>query len=267
MSPTFRSFVSSGFLLLAGVGAAHADVTLTIRDGSGERQIQFDADHLRIEDDESIIFDAKAEVIRVLQPSKKQYMEITREDLATLGAQIQGAQGQIAAAMKQAESALAMMPPEQRAMIEEKMKAAQSAAAGENAGRNVRFEKGNGSETLLGAKAQKYRVYDGDELQAEAWIASPKDLGIAKHDLQVFHGFVEFLQALPKQMGWELGTFSAMDPESSEFLGVPVRVTQMEDGRPGETFEMIAVDGSDLSGEVFSTPDGWKRVGPLDGLR
>jgi hypothetical protein len=68
-------------------------------------------------------------------------------------------------------------------------------------------------------------------------------------------------------MGWELDTFSAMDPENAAFLGMPARIVQIENGKPGETFEIVAVDGSKLGSEIFATPEGWTRVGPLDGLR
>ena len=269
MNSRFRHAIAlTSSLLVAAASGASADVTLTVKDASGEHQIRFTKTHIRIEDEESMIFDAEAQVIRVLQPSKMQYMEITRADIEMMGEQMAGAQSQMAAAMKQAEGALAQLPPEQRAMIEEKMKAASGPpAAAEGAGKKIRFEKVEGSETIVGAKCQKYRVYAGDTLRAEAWIAAPKDLGVDREDLQVFHGFTEFMASLPGKMGREVDTFSAMDPESANFVGIPARVVQMEEGSAGDTFEITAVDGGKLGSEVFATPEGWKRVGPLDGLR
>ncbi|MEZ4650367.1 MAG: DUF4412 domain-containing protein [Candidatus Eisenbacteria bacterium] len=262
---TFPVLASALSALLASVSIASADTSVRMESDGDEIQIRFTKDFLRVDDsggDGTFLFDAKGKVMRILEPAEQKYMEVTEADIEMMGDQLAGAQSQIADAMKQAEAALQNLPPEQRAIAMEKFKSMTAPKTAQKEVTTTRFEKAGGSETILGVKCEKYRVLESGKETGEAWVATPKELGLSGDDLSVFHELSEFLQTLPKKAGWSMTAFAALDPKSEAFVGFPMRIV----GHEGTT-EVLAIDHDGLDRSIFSVPEGWKRTGPMDGIR
>src|SRR6185436_18576853 len=83
-------------------------------------QMQLDATHVRTEvrqgaDLMAVVFDGGAQVLRMINPSRKSYSEMTQSEAQQLGQQLNG----MMAAM---QAQLANLPPEQRKMMEDMLK-------------------------------------------------------------------------------------------------------------------------------------------------
>ncbi|MCA9726598.1 MAG: DUF4412 domain-containing protein [Candidatus Eisenbacteria bacterium] len=260
-----RSTALPALLALASVTlvvpAASADTTVTMKNGNEEVRVRFTPESIRIDAEQTILFDAKAQVLRVLQSDEQKYMEITKEDLEKLGQTLADMQSQMAPAMKQAEAALAQLPAEQRAMAMEKMKAAMGQMeSGTVENKVTEYVKADGSETIAGVKCQKYRVVKGDETTGEAWMAQPKALGMEKDDLAAFHGLAEFGRTLQSKVRWSNDAFANLDPEAERFAGFPMRIVGADGS---QEMEVLSIDHGKLDGAIFRVPDGWERSSML----
>ncbi|MCA9755399.1 MAG: DUF4412 domain-containing protein [Candidatus Eisenbacteria bacterium] len=259
-----RCLIGALSAVLACASIASADTTVRLMSDGEETQIRFTKQFIRVDgagDDGTFLFDANAKVMRVFQPSEQKYMEVTQADVEMMGKKLAGMQGQMADAMEQAKAALANLPPEQRAMAMQKLEAMSPPQAAQAAVTTTRFEKAGGSETILGVKCEKYRVFDGDKAAGEAWMATTKELGISRDDLSAFHELSTFLATMPNMAGWSTGPFAALDPTNENFVGFPMRFEGDHD------MEVLAIEHEKVDSSVFSVPEGWKRMSPMDGIR
>ena len=71
---------------------------------------------------QAMIFDGGKQVLYIVDPARKTYMEMTKADADRLGAQVQGA-------MAQMQAQLEKLPPAQRAQMEAMLKGRGGAAA------------------------------------------------------------------------------------------------------------------------------------------
>src|SRR5687768_15170132 len=111
-------------LLVAATAASAQGVVMVMRQTVGAQttniQTQMDRKHVRTEvptngESTAFVYDGSADVIRMINFSRKSYMEMSR-------AEMQQMQQQITGALAKMEAQLKNMPPEQRKMLEDMMK-------------------------------------------------------------------------------------------------------------------------------------------------
>src|SRR5687768_268454 len=111
-------------LVLAATPASAQGVVMVMRQVSGAQtttsQTQMDRNHVRAEvqangESNAVVFDGSADVIRMINLSRKSYTEMSRAD-------VQQMQQQLSGMMAKMEAQLKNLPPEQRKMFEDMMK-------------------------------------------------------------------------------------------------------------------------------------------------
>ncbi len=257
-------FAAVSTLVLAATAAA--DSTVTVDDDGVVGKIYITPENLRMDDAQggAVIFDAKANVLRVIEGET--YYEITKADLEKFGQMASGAMAQYGDAMAQAQEMMKEqmknMTPEQRAMVEKHMKIPQSAgAAAALQDAAPQYIPLNKTEKINGHSCKGYKIMKGGAEGGQAWVASPKDVGIQSKDMEVFHHFVTFMKTMPSQMGMEFNQFDMMDPKSDGFLGVPVKMVD------GDGVMLITnVSNDKIDSKVFKAHEGLTKKDPMAGM-
>jgi hypothetical protein len=227
------------------------------RDGkTATNQIQMDKNHVHADSNSSgqaFIFDGTSQVMRMLNLERKTYVEINKADLEKLG-------GQMNAAMAQMEERMKNMPPEQRAMVEQMMKARgglRGAPAPAQAA-PVQY-KPAGSDKVGQWSCTKYEGFRGQEKVAEVCAVDPKDLGLTPSDFEVTKQMADFYKAVVPQGGAQQFMINPGAPEQQGFSGVPVRRTNFENGKVSSVTEIKEFRRQSFPVSTFDVPAGFTK--------
>ena len=140
-----------------------------------------------------VIFDGARQVLTMIDPQKKSYTEMTKEDVEKLGAQMSDA-------MAKMQKQLTNMPPEQRAKMEAMMK---GRMGGRRGGGKTQYRKA-GTETVGKWTCDKYEGYEGGNKTSEVCTVDPKALGLTEADFAFTKEFVEFFKKIVPQMATQV---------------------------------------------------------------
>ncbi len=140
-------------------------VSQETRDGkTTTNQMQMDKNHVRADSNSSgqaFIFDGTSQVMRMLNLEKKTYVEMTKADVEKMGQQVNAAMAQMQEQMKN-------LPPEQRALVEQMMRARGGLRGGPSPAQEVRVEyKPAGSDKVGQWSCAKYEGFRASEKVAE----------------------------------------------------------------------------------------------------
>lgn len=265
-----RILLLSLLTALSAVPASAQGIVIDMRETGGgapvANQVLMDRTHVRAEtasgnDRMAFVFDADANVVRVMNLTRKSYQELTR-------AQLDGMRRQIDGAMAMMQEKMKNMSPEQRAMMEEMMKKMGrglpgSAGAAAPAAPRTEYRQ-TGTATVGRFACTTYDGYRGSEKVVEVCAADPAALGLAPADFEVTKDLAEFVRSLVPQMAEELVVNAT--PEVQGFSGIPVRRTTFRNGSPSSTTELVDVRRENIPASSFLVPDGFTREA-FPGLR
>lgn len=198
-----------------------------------------------------MLFDAEKETFYMINHKKKEYTEMTRQDLEALAAMMQQ---QMAAMEKQLE----MMPESQRAMIREKMGAA--FGVGQKPAAYSVDEKG---VQVKGWKTDKYIGSADGQKQSEIYIAKFSELGQKPEDFEVMGKFFnlikEYMQGMSKNMpALSIGFFGEGMPDYDD--GVPVKTIMYNAQQEAiSTSTVDSIEEESVEEHIFSVPDNYKK--------
>ncbi|HVG69863.1 MAG TPA: hypothetical protein VM819_03105, partial [Vicinamibacterales bacterium] len=163
------------------------------------------------------IFDGGKQVLYIVDPAGKTYMEMTKADVDRLSAQMQGSMAQIQAQLEK-------MPPAQRAQMEAMMK-------------GVQFTR-TGSDTVGRWTCDKYDLTIGGQKLGDVCMVNRAALGFAATDFDVMGQMGVFYSAMATLMPNQLPGVGGFDQRGSPDF--PVRtVIMMGQGQPVMTTEVI----------------------------
>jgi len=227
------------------------------RDGkTTTNQIQMDKNHVHADANSSgqaFIFDGTSQVMRMLNLDKKTYAEITKADVEKLG-------GQVNAAMAQMQEQMKNMPPEQRAMIEQMMKARGGLRGAPAPAQAAPVEyKPAGSDKVGQWSCMKYEGFRGQEKIAEVCTVDPKEFGLTASDFEVTKQMAEFFKALVPQGAAQQFTINPAAPEQQGFPGVPVRRTNFQNGKVSSVTEIKEFRRESFPASAFEVPAGFTK--------
>ena len=242
-----RSTLTVLFALLAtpAIGQPADGVFFTQRVTSGGApltvQTQIDATRVRTEmaGPDGVmnvtIFDGGKQVLYLIEPARKTYVEMTKADVARLSAQVQGAAAQM-------QSQLEKLPPAQRAQMEVMMKGVQRTRTG--------------SDTVGRWTCDKYVLTMGAQKIGEVCSVNPTALGFGAKDFDVMLQMGAFYSAMAPPIAGQLPSPGGIDPlGSSDF---PVKTVMMFPGGTATT-ELIEAGRRTFSDAVFAVPAGFSR--------
>ena len=253
-----------GLVLLAAAGAARAGVVITTEQSGGpdgqkrEMQVFMEPDRLKMPQPRGgIIYRADQDKAWSYDDERKSYVELSRESMGALKAQMD-------AAMAQMRQQMANMPPDQRKMVEEMMaKQGGGAMMGQPAGPppTVTFEKAGGKQTIGKWSCEGFARMENGRKTDDMCIARLGELGLTRDDMKAFGGLTQMLKSSmgpAQQSGAAAMDFDTMS-KAIGFDGAPVRsVHYLPNGVQHETV-VKAIERKSLSPDLFELPSGYAK--------
>ncbi len=215
-------------------------------------RIQIDKDHIRSEarvdgSQVAFIFDAPKQVARTVNIDKKTYTEMTKSEMSQMRQQMDGA-------MAQMQEQLKNMPPEQRQLVEQMMRARGGLAAAAPA--KIEYRK-TGADKVGQWSCTTYDGFRGQEKVMSVCAADPKDLGVTASDFEITRQLQEFMKSLAPQnadQAFVLGT-----AEDQGFSGIPVRRTRYRNGAIDTVSEITEFRREAFPPATFDVPADFRK--------
>jgi hypothetical protein len=211
--------------------------------GENLLRIDTDVDIDTGEPDATMIFQADAGLIYMVDHASREYFRLDRETMSKLA-------NRMSEAMRQMEEQLKQVPPAQRKIMEDMMKKNMPQAQGD-----LTVEvKSMGSD----GDHQKYEVWVGGEKLSEVWAIAPEKVGIPANSLEVFEKMSLFYEELMEPLSSN-PFFESMGsnpfPGFAKMNGFPVRTLDVQTG--SETHMSEAATTDFLDGH-FEPPSSYK---------
>jgi len=242
--------------LLAGSARAADGLLIvektTVNGTAQTTQIQIEHTRMRAEiagvgqSKRAVVFDGGQQVLRIIDPDKKTYSEMTKADADRLGGQMQDA-------LSQMQAQLANMPPAQRAQIEAMMRG--RGMPGMTAAPKTEYKK-IGTDKVGQWTCDKYEGFQNNQKVAELCTVEPSALGFAMSDFEVSRQLGEFFKKMMPQNADQLFTIGKVEDQG--FSGVPVRRTFTVAGRQTTT-ELAEVTRQNFADTLFAVPAGFQK--------
>jgi hypothetical protein len=211
MASTFRSIPCLIVAVLALAAPARADVTLVFAENGVPRTIR---------------------IFRMTSPGTTTYRELGEADVEAMRVLAgkgddagKGVSEEMAKAMAELEENLKGLPPEQQAMIRERMHAGSAMAGGAP---ETTYEPLSVQKKVGGYPVTGYRVLEDGEPTGEIWAARLQDVGLTEKDLTAVSAMATFLEDLTKDLPLAQDALEPrrFNPKADGFLGFPVLVVE-----------------------------------------
>lgn len=196
------------------------------------------------------LFDAEQETFYIINHKKKEYTEMTREDMEALSAMV-GEQ------MKMLEQQLANLPEAQREAVRKQM----SASFGQQ--QSIDHQKEASGNMVEGWKTDKYVGMEGDQKKSEIYIASYEELGKDKTDFKALEKFFAMMQDFTKSMNQNTpaAAFGFFDESMPAFKdGIPIKsIFYNDQGEIFTTSTISSIEEESVDESLFRIPENYKK--------
>jgi hypothetical protein len=199
--------------------------------------VRMDADNV------SMLMDAGSGKMIVLMHDKHQYMDMQKiiETAST--------------AMATANAALANLPPEQRAMIEQRMGGKIPGMGGAKV--DVSVTPTGARERVGKFNCEVYRTQVNGEHHEDVCLANVADAGISGADQAALRRAFDEMKAMTEKMANGMFRSPLRSMPSDKF---PVRMTRFEDGKPVQVVELKSLTSGGVPGGDFAIPAGYSEA-------
>ena len=192
---------------------------------------------------QAVVFDAARQVVDVINPDRKTYVEITKAQLDQLGAQAQDLM----------RSAMANMPPEQRAQMEVMMRGRGMGGMLAPAAPTVYHKVG--TDHVGQWTCDTYEALRNGTKISDICTVPPGVLNLAPADLRTITQLADFFKAVAPQAAAMLEVGQGGD---QGFSGVPVRTSTAAAGRQVSS-EVTQVAREAFADSLFQVPEGFRQ--------
>ncbi len=234
------------------VGKAKTKATLYLESG----KIRVDSG------DSQLIFDGDKQVLWMIQPGRGDYMEMTAAQVESMGRMAQQGMG----AQQQMAQALANLPPEQRAMAEQAMKARMGAMPGAapSAPPTITFKQKATGQKVGSFTCTLYEELANGERTAELCAAPLDQVRFSAADQKTMEALAKFMAPLQRMA--PKGTWTA--PKMEEIHGFPVHSVSYNGSTPTYEMTVLSVEQKAVPAGQFVLPPGLKKMEmPMGGGR
>jgi hypothetical protein len=202
----------------------------------GGNKMRMDADNV------SMLFDTGSGKMIALMHDKHQYMDM-QKIVETASA-----------AMAQANAALANLPPEQRAMIEQRMG---GKIPGMGAKMDVSVTPTGVRDRVGNYNCEVYRTQVGGEHMEDVCLANVSDAGISGADQATLRHAFEEMKTITEKMsnGMFHSPLNAMPADK-----FPVRMTRFDNGKVAQVVELKSLTTGGVSAGDFAIPAGYSEA-------
>ena len=279
-----RYFLWTTVLVLSLVGTVRAGVLITVQnrslDGTGPElmisKIAIDGNRVRIDHEEpnksghgSVIYLGDKKHLIVLDHRGNSFQIMTKDSLKAMNEQLNQ---QMKTVMKQMESRLAQLPPEQRKMMEQMMRHQMPQAAARTSRQKppAADVRATGvKKKIKGYPTRQYEVYQNGNKVREMWVTGWPEVGVKRDDFRIFKDMHQFQQEAFGSMNRGAG-FQSNDSGFDEFRqvdGLPVLVTSFKGTVKDRETTLKSVEKKDFADSYFKPPTGYKENRQLMGLQ
>jgi hypothetical protein len=158
-------------------------------------------------------------------------------------------QKEMAPQMAKMREQLKNMPPEQRAMIEQRMGGMANFGAMETKPVSKVTTVERGTDKVAGFKCQRFDVMNDDTQVADVCLATKADAGMSKDDFATVSTATKFMRDMAASTQKMSAGMGAPQMPMGDVTGVPVAT---KDLRTGREFRLVAVSGDTLDEARFN---------------
>jgi hypothetical protein len=207
-------------------------------------RLELGGDKMRMDaDNVSMLMDAGNGKMTVLMHDKHQYMDMQKV--------IETA----SAAMATANAALANLPPEQRAMIEQRMGGKVPAMGGAKV--DVSVTPTGARDRVGNFSCEVYRTQVNGEHHEDVCLANVADAGISGADQATLRRTFDEMKAMTEKMANGMFHSPLRAMPSDKF---PVRMTRFEDGKAVQVVELKSLTSGSVPAADFAIPTGYSEA-------
>jgi hypothetical protein len=241
-----------GSPLEAGVVMLYTEETYTEPSEQVTHKAYLEGERVRVETkgenlDQVFIFRKDKEVFWIIDNTEGTFMEMSK-------AELQQAKGQMEQAMTMFEEQMKSLPPEQRKMAEEMMKAQMPVKSPK-----ITYKKVATGERVNRWRCEKYVGYAGAEKKEEIWTADLREVDLKKEELELMKYIIDFFEEFsePQTSFYRIG--SEEWEKEQGYSGLPVKGVLFSEGRSYQKTELQEVERRDFSPSLFEVPAGLKK--------
>ncbi|MBT3586411.1 MAG: hypothetical protein HN509_16000 [Halobacteriovoraceae bacterium] len=198
----------------------------------------------------TIIFNKKTQTAKMLNHSKKMYIEMDRASMKKMSATMNSVMGKL-------EQQMAKMTPEMRKMMKEKMG---HMLPKKNIATPVKVKKVK-SGVKVGKFSTNYlKATKGKKLLSEFWTASISELKLEQDSFAILHTMGAFFEEMSSSFGNRNDTAAASFQTWKNIKGLPIKVINYEKNKKTE-LNLREAKIQKFSEATFSVPEGYTKQG------
>ncbi len=216
--------------------------------------IYMETDRLKVVSPESTtIYRADQNRLWAIDMRRRSYTEITPQMMQQMS-------GQLSGAMAQMQQQLAVLPPEQRAMVEQMMagRGVTGAPPAGGGGAPPTYTRAGGTKTIAGWSCDVVRKTANGQQQEELCIARLATAGLTAADLRVLASLQTFMAPIPSSPMVPQGAYTSWRDMNRAigFEGVPLDTIRYANGRPSTQETVTRIDRQTIAPAEFNLPAG-----------
>lgn len=248
-------------LLLAPVAPADTTITLDGTRGVANTVIQVKGDMARLTQAGQpfyALYDRNRNMAIYVDSARQEYSEIDKPTLDKYA----GVMAAMRQQMEQMRARLQMLPPAQRAMLEQQMEKMMGAPASGLPGIKDMRTMPRGRRTVGGFGCRVHALSTGQRPVGEVCLATAAEAGVSRADFATLMAMMDFLRDLA---GVAQNLAGGMDESAGLLLsglqGVPVAAKDYQGGRE---FMVAGVTDTELDGTLFSGYQAYRKQDIMD---
>ena len=231
-----------------------ADATLTMKDIGGKMDsiIEVKGHMVRIStpgQPDYMLFDTQRDVAIHVSSVNGQYMEIDRAAMTEMAESVARMQKEMAPQMAQMRERLKNLPPEQRAMIEQRMGGMANFGAMETTPPVKVTTVKRGSDKIAGFKCQRYDVMNDKTRVGDVCVATQADAGMSKADFSTVSSGMKFMRDMAAGVEKLSAGMGGPPMSMGDIEGVPVSAKDLQNGHE---FRLVSVSDDALDDVRFT---------------
>lgn len=211
------------------------------------------------QDDTDMIFNNETKTMLIVSHADRSYMTFDQNTVSDMQSSIQSAM----------EQALANVPPEQRAMVEEMMKNRMGGMGGmPNMGApapveiempKIEFRETSRSDTVNGYDCTYYDSFENNQKDGEHCIATWAELGVSNNIQNSFTSMAEMMEGFLEQFRQMSGSNAEnnMLTYLKDMEGYPVLSRQFSNGEAVRESRLSSIAEQDFDDSEFMPPSGY----------
>lgn len=251
-----NSTKASAALVLSLASSALAGMTAVMQGHGRQSTIYVEGSRMRMEHGGEggvvWLFDAEKKQLTILDPKAKTYSEANEADMKAAGARFKA---QMDAARRQMESAMAKMPPAQRAQMEAMM-AKRGQTSKTPPPEPTSFEPTGAKSTVAGFACDGYREVRGGQTRAEGCYI-PWGPAVSREDLKPLRAMSEFMSDMIPP-GMDAGRATIAD-QFGKAPGFPaLRAAVDASGKKSDEERLVSLTRGAVPADKFAVPAGFK---------